>query len=50
MLKIPDHSKYTTTAEFNKLIAENFTAKLKQANLATKGETADFIKKQISIN
>ena len=48
--KIPDHSKYTTTAEFNKLIAGNFTAKLKQANLATKGETADFIKKQISIN
>ena len=43
--KIPDHSKYTTTAEFNKLTAEKFTAKLKQANLATKGDIADFIKK-----
>ena len=40
--KIPDHSKYINTAEFNKLTAENFTARLKQENLATKGDIADF--------
>ena len=27
--KIPYHSKYITTPEFNKLTAENFTARLK---------------------
>ena len=27
--KIPDHSKYITTPTFNKLSAENFTARLK---------------------
>ena len=27
--KIPDNSKYITTQEFNKLTAENFTARLK---------------------
>ena len=43
--KIPDHTKYITTPEFNKLMAENFTARLKQANLATKGDIADFVKK-----
>ena len=39
-----DHSKYITTPEFNKLTAENFRARLKQANLATKGNIADFVK------
>ena len=29
--KIPDNSKYIATQEFNKLMAENFTARLKQA-------------------
>ena len=29
--KIPNHDKYITTPQFNKLTAENFTAKLKQA-------------------
>ena len=43
--KIPDHSKYITTSEFNKLTAENITARLKQANLATKGDISDFVKK-----
>ena len=43
--KIPDHSKYTTTPEFNKLTAENVTARLKQANLATRGDIVVFIKK-----
>ena len=31
-----DHNKYITTLEFNKLTAENFTARLAQVNLATK--------------
>ena len=30
-----NHDKYITTSEFNKLIAENFAARLAQANLAT---------------
>ena len=34
--KIPNHGKYITTPEFNKLTAENFTVRLKQANLETK--------------
>ena len=34
--KIPDNSIYINTPEFNKLTAENFTARLKQANLANK--------------
>ena len=42
--KVPDHSKYFTTSEFSKLTAENFTARLKQAKLATKGDIADFVK------
>ena len=42
--KIPDHTKYITTPEFNKLMAENVTSRLKQANLATKGDIADFVK------
>ena len=34
--KIPDHSKYITTPEFNKWTTENFAARLKQANLVRK--------------
>ena len=45
--KIPNHDKYITTSEFNKLTAENFTAILKQANLVTK---TDFDKKRTSFN
>ena len=33
---IPDHAKYITTSEFNKLTAENFTARSKQADLVSK--------------
>ena len=33
--KISDHSKYITTPDFNKLTAENFAARLAQANLAS---------------
>ena len=42
---MPDHSKYITTPDFNKLTAESYTPKLKQANLATKGDIAGFVKK-----
>ena len=34
--KTPDHAKYITTQKFNKLAAENFTARLKQADLMGK--------------
>ena len=40
-----DHDKYITTQEFNKLTAENSTARLAQANLAIKCHIANFIKK-----
>ena len=40
-----DHDKYITTQEFNKLASENFTAILAQANLASKGDIANFVKK-----
>ena len=43
--KTPDHSKYIFTPKFNKLTAENFTARLKHTNLPTKGGIADFVKK-----
>ena len=46
--KILDHNqdKYITTQEFNRLTSENFGAKLKRANLASKNDMADFVKKQ----
>ena len=34
-----------TTQEFNKLTAESFTARLAQANLASKSDIANFVKK-----
>ena len=43
--KIPDHSKYVTTPEFNKITAESFTARLAQANLASKNNIPNFLKK-----
>ena len=45
--KIPNHNKYITTSEFNNLTAENFAARLKQANLVTK---TDFDNKLTSFN
>ena len=45
--KIPDHAKYITTPEFNTLTAENFTARLKQADLVKK---TDFDNKLTSFN
>ena len=45
--KIADHhhDKYITTPEFNKLTAENFAARLKQINLASKSDIDNFVKK-----
>ena len=45
--KIPDNSKYITTKEFNTLRAENFAARLKQADLVNK---SDFDNKLTSFN
>ena len=42
-----DHNKYIVIPEFNKLIAENVGARLAQANLASKSDIANFVKKQI---
>ena len=44
---IHNHDKYITTPKFKKLTAENFTARLKQANLVT---TVSFHKKVTSFN
>ena len=45
--KITDHNhdKYITTPKFNKLKAENFAARLAEANLATKSDIAYFVNK-----
>ena len=45
--KITDHNhdKHFTTPEVNKLISESFVARLKQANLASKSDIANFINK-----
>ena len=40
-----DHDKYITTPEFNKFTAKNFAARLAQANLASKNEIANFLKR-----
>ena len=40
-----DHDKCITTPEFNKLTAENLTARLAQANLAIKIDIANFVNK-----
>ena len=40
-----DHGKYITTPEFNGLSSENFNARLKQTNLASKNGIANFVKK-----
>ena len=40
-----DHDKYITTPEFNKLTTENFSVVLKQANLPSKSDIANFVKK-----
>ena len=45
--KIPENSKHITTQEFNKLTAENFAARLKQADLVNK---TDFDTRLTSFN
>ena len=45
--KVPDHGKDITTQEFNKVIAEDFAARLKQADLVSR---TDFDNKLISFN
>ena len=41
-----DHSnKYITTQEFNKLMSQHFSARLAQANRASKNYIANFVKK-----
>ena len=42
-----DHDKYITTPEFNKLTAENFAARLAQANLASKSKLLTLQKRQV---
>ena len=39
-----NHGKHITTPEFNKLTAEKFSARLKQANLVTKTDFDDKLK------
>ena len=43
--KITDHNHDKYTQEFNKLASENFAARLAQANLASKNDIDDFVKK-----
>ena len=43
--KIPVHYKYITATEYNKLTKESFAGRLKQANLSSKNDIADFVKK-----
>ena len=40
-----DHDKYIYTPEFNKLTAEHFSARVAQANVASKNDIANFVKK-----
>ena len=45
--KITDHShdKYITTPEFNKFTSENFAARIKQSNVASKSYIANLVNK-----
>ena len=40
-----DHDKYITTQEFNKSTSETFTVRFTEANLASKNDIANFVKK-----
>ena len=40
-----DHDKYLATQEFNKLTSENLTERWTQANLASKKNIPNFVKK-----
>ena len=41
-----DYDKYITTQELNKLTSGKFTARLKQTNIASKIDIANFVKKK----
>ena len=45
-----NHDKYITIAEFDKLTSENFAARLKQANLESKSNIANFVNMTDFIN
>ena len=45
-----DHDKYIATQDFNKLTSENFTARLKHGNLASKSDISNFVKKDLNKN
>lgn len=45
MKNIPDHDKYITTKEFDKLTAVNFVQNLKQTDLESKNDVSDFLQK-----
>ena len=51
-MKITDHNhdKYITTPEFTEVTSEHFVARLKQVNLASKSDIANFVKKILIIN
>ena len=40
-----DHDKYINTQEFNKLMAESFTARLPEKKLGSKNNIASFVKR-----
>ena len=42
-----DDNKFITTREFHKVTTENFSARLAQANLASKNDIVNFMKKDI---
>ena len=44
-----DHDKYITAQEFRKVTSENITARLAKANLGSKSDVANFVKRQIYI-
>ena len=51
--KIPDHAKYIAIQEFNKLTAENFAVRLKQADLVNKtdfGNKLTIFNKRVTSN
>ena len=50
LVKKPDYNtkinEIESTLEFDKLTTENFVARLKQENLASKSDIANFVKRQ----
>ena len=40
-----DHCIYITTQEFDKLLSETFTERLKQANVSSKSDNGNLVKK-----